>query len=72
MLYELDHEFSSEQIITSMKKANVVELNSTTFKTLYYDKTLQKLKEVLDIEFGVNVYTRAGIRKMLAAAKKKS
>ena len=70
--HELDHEFSSEQIITSMKKANVVELNSTTFKTLYYDKTLQKLKEVLDIEFGVNVYTRAGIRKMLAAAKRKS
>ena len=70
--HELDHEFSSEQIITSMKKANVVELNSTTFKTLYYDKTLKKLKEVLDIEFGVNVYTRAGIRKMLAAAKKKS
>jgi len=70
--HELDHEFSSEQIITSMKKANVVELNSTTFKTLYYDKTLQKLKEVLDIEFGMNVYTRAGIRKMLAAAKKKS
>ena len=70
--HELDHEFSSEQIITSMKKANVVELNSTTFKTLYYNKTLQKLKEVLDIEFGMNVYTRAGIRKMLAAAKKKS
>ena len=70
--HELDHEFSSEQIITSLKKANVVELNNTTFKTLYYDKTLQKLKEVLDIEFGVNVYTRAGIRKMLAAAKRKS
>ena len=70
--HELDHEFSSEQIITSMKKANVVELNSTTFKTLYYDKTLQKLKDALDIDFGMNVYTRAGIRKMLAAAKKKS
>lgn len=70
--HELDHEFSSEQIITSMKKANVVELNSTTFKTLYYDKTLQKLKDTLDIDFGMNVYTRAGIRKMLAAAKKKS
>jgi transposase len=70
--HELDHEFSSEQIITSMKKANVVELNSPTFKTLYYDKTLQKLKDALDIDFGMNVYTRAGIRKMLAAAKKKS
>ena len=68
--HELDHKFSSEQIITSLRKANVVELNSTTFKTLYYDKTLQKLKDALDIDFGMNVYTRVGIRKMLAAAKK--
>jgi len=70
--HELNHEFSSEQIITSMRKANVVELNSTTFKTLYYDKVLQKLKKVFDIEFGMNLYTRAGLRKMLAGTKKRS
>ena len=70
--HELSHEYSSEHIITSLKKANVVELNSTTFKTLYYDKVLQSLKETMDIDFGMNLYTRAAIRKMLAATKKKS
>jgi transposase len=70
--HELNHEFSSEQIITSLRMSNVVELNSTTFKTLYYDRTLQKLKEALDIDFGMNVYTRAAIRKMLAKTKKMS
>ena len=70
--HELNHEHSSEQIITSMRKANVVELNSTTFKTLYYDKVLQRLKETMNIDFGMNLYTREAIRRMLAKTKKKS
>ena len=69
--HELGHEYSSERIITSLRKANVAELNSTTFKTLYYDRVLQKLKETMGIEFGMNVYTRSAIRSMLAATKKK-
>lgn len=68
--HELEHRFSSEKILTSLRKANVVELNSTTFKTLYYDEVLQKLHEVLDIPFGRNIYTRAAIRSMLANTKK--
>ena len=70
--HALNHEYSSEQIITSLRKSNVVELTSTTFKTLYYDRRLQKLKNALDIDFGMNLYTRAAIRKILAATKKKS
>ena len=70
--HELDHAYSSEQIITSLRKANVVELNSTTFKTLYYDRVLQKIKETMGIDFGMNVYTRSAIRKMVAATKKKN
>ena len=70
--HELDHAYSSEQIITSLRKANVDQLNATTFKTLYYDNVLQNLKEVLDIDFGMNLYTRAAIRKMLAKTKKLS
>ena len=70
--HELNHEYSSEQIITSLRKSNVVELNSTTFKTLYYDRTLQKLKDALDIDFGMNLYTRDAIRRMLAKTKKTS
>ncbi len=69
--HEVDHQFSSEQIIRSLRKANVVELNSTTFKTLYYDRVLQQLKETMGIEFGRNVYTKADIRSMLAGTKKK-
>ena len=68
--HELNHEYSSEQIITSMRKANVDQLNATTFKTLYYDKVLQNMKETLGIDFGMNLYTRAAIRKMLAKTKK--
>ena len=69
--HELNHEYSSEQIITSLRRANVVELNSTTFKTTYYDKILKALKEEMNIDYGLNLYTRASIRSMLAATKKK-
>ncbi len=69
--HELSHEYSSEQIITSIRKANVAELNSTTFMTLYYDSVLRRLKETLGIDFGKNVYTRGEIRTMLAKTKKK-
>lgn len=69
---EAGHEYSSEKIRNSLKKANVVELNSTTFKTLYYDTVLQRLKKQCSIEFGKNVYTRDAIKKMLAKTKKKS
>lgn len=68
--HELKHEFSSEQIINSLKKANVVELNSTTFKTLYYDEVLKALYNTMGIEFGRNLYTRLDLRKMLAKTKK--
>ncbi|MCF7953968.1 MAG: transposase, partial [Spirochaetales bacterium] len=69
--HELGHEYSSEKILTSLRKANVDELNSTTFKTLYYDRILQRLKETMNIDFGMNIYSRSAIRKMLAATKKK-
>ena len=51
---------------------NVVELNSTTFKTTFYNKILKALKEEMNIDFGMNLYTRASIRSMLAATKKKN
>jgi transposase len=70
--HELNHEFSSEEIITSLRKANVVELNSTTFKTLYYDSVLKNLYDTFGVEFGKNVYTRSQIRSMLASTKKKN
>lgn len=70
--HELGHEFSSDQIISSMRKANLDQLHPTTFKTLYYDNVLKRMKETLHIEFGMNLYTRAAIRNMLAATKKTS
>jgi len=70
--HELGHEYSSEQILSSLRKANVAELNSTTFKTLYYDRVLQKLKEKMGIDFGMNVYTRKAIRTMIAETKKQN
>jgi hypothetical protein len=48
----------------------VVELNSTTFKTLYYDEVLKALYNTMGIEFGRNLYTRLDLRKMLAKTKK--
>ena len=70
--HELNHTYSSEQVISSLRKANVVELNSTTFKTLYYDPVLKDLYDEMGIEFGQNIYTRSSIRKMLAKTKKKA
>jgi transposase len=70
--HELNHEYSSEQIIDSLRRATVTELNSTTFKTGYYDRILQHMKETFGIEFGKNVYTKADIRKILAKTKNKS
>jgi hypothetical protein len=46
--------------------------SSTAFKTLYYDRVLQKLKEAMGIDFGKTVYTRAEIRSMVAKSKKTS
>lgn len=68
--HELNHGYSSEQIVTSLRKANVVELNSTTFMTVYYDHVLQRLKETMGVDFGTNVYTKAAIRTMMAGTKK--
>ena len=68
--HELEHKFSSEQIITSLRKANVVELNSTTFKTTYYDRILKTIKEELHVDYGMNLYTRSSIKSMLAGTKK--
>jgi transposase len=70
--HELNHEYSSSRIITSLRNANVDQLNESTFKTLYYDKVLKQLKEKMGIDFGMNVYSKAAIRKMLAGTKKKS
>jgi transposase len=70
--HELDHEYSSTRIITSLRNANVDQLNESTFKTLYYDKVMRRLKEKMGIDFGMNVYSKAAIRKMLAGTKKKS
>ena len=69
--YELSGEYSTEQIIDSLRKANVTELNSTTFKTAYYDPILKELYDTLGIEFGQNIYTRSQIKSMLAKTKKK-
>ena len=70
--HALQGSFSTEQIVDSLRKANVAELNSTTFKTLYYDPVLKSLYDALDIEFGQNIYTRAQIRSMLAKTKKRT
>lgn len=69
--HALDYEYASNTIIASLRKANVDQLNESTFKTLYYDRVLKGLYEKMGIEFGMNVYTRAAIRKMLAETKKK-
>jgi transposase len=69
--HELQGAYSTEQIVNSLRKANVAELNSTTFKTVYYDSVLQALHEAKGIEFGQNIYTRAELRHMLAKTKKK-
>ncbi|MGD6731506.1 MAG: IS1634 family transposase [Pleomorphochaeta sp.] len=68
--HDLDYEYSTEQIQNSLKKANVVELNSTTFKLTYYDRILQKIKNKYGIEYGQNIYTRNQIKKMIAKTKK--
>lgn len=68
--HEVEYEFSSEKIINSLRKANVAELNSTTFKTLYYDEVLKVLREKMGIDFGRNIYTRSAIRSMLAKTKR--
>ncbi|MFA5468658.1 MAG: IS1634 family transposase [Sphaerochaetaceae bacterium] len=69
--HEMEYEFSSEQIIKSLRAANVAQLNANTYLTLEYNEVLKKLKQVLGIEFGRKVYTQGEIRKMMAATKKR-
>ena len=68
--HETDHEFSSEAILRSLQKAQVAQLDSSHFLTLYYDQVLRKLKDRLGIEFGRNIYTKADIRSMMGKTKK--
>ena len=68
--HDLEHEYSTEMIQNSLKKANVVELDSTTYKLTYYDRILQKIKIKYGIEYGQNIYTREQIKKMIAKTKK--
>lgn len=70
--HELGHRFSSEEIISSLKHANVAELNDNTYLNLGYDEVLKQLKYGMDIEFGMNVYTKGQIKKMLAKTKKRN
>ncbi len=68
--HELDHEFSTEQIGTSLNQANVAEITGATYMTLQYDEVQKALKEKMGIPFGMNVYSRAAIKKMIAETKK--
>lgn len=68
--HETDYEFSSEAILRSLQKAQVAQLDSSHFLTLYYDQVLRKLKDRLGIEFGRNIYTKADIRSMMGKTKK--
>jgi transposase len=69
---KLGGEYSSEQMLTSLRQANVAQLDERHFLTLYYDRVLQKLKGKLGIEFGRNVYTKDNIKRMMGDAKKAS
>ena len=66
----LDGEYSSEQMLKSLRQANVAQLDERHFLTLYYDRVLQSLKEKFGIEFGRNVYTKENIKRMMGDAKK--
>lgn len=68
--HNLGGEHSKEQMLESLRRAEVAKLDERHFMTLYYDRVLQKLKEKLGIEFGLNVYTKENIRKMLGDSKK--
>jgi len=68
--HKLGGEHSNEQMLESLRRANVAKLDGRHFMTLYYDSVLQKLKEKLGIGFGRNVYTKEDIRKMLGDSKK--
>jgi transposase len=70
--YETENEYSSEQLLTSLKNANVAKLDGSHFLTLYYDKVLWKLKDRLGLDFGRNVYTKEAIKKMIGDTKKQS
>ena len=69
--YELNYAYSTEQIIDSLRKANVMELDSTTFKTAYYDTVLKSLHDTMGMDFGRTIYSRSAIRSMLAKTKRK-
>ena len=68
--HELHHEYFTEQIVLSLNKANVVQLDSTNCKTLSYDPVLRDLYRKMGIDFGLNIYSRLALRSMLTVTKK--
>src|SRR6056297_190033 len=66
---ELNHAFSPERIIDSLKSTNVVYLNLNYFKATYYDEVLEQIDQKLNTNLNQKYLTLDTIKKMISATK---
>lgn len=66
---ELGNEYSVDQIINSLNKANVVHLSMNNYQACYYDNILNKIQEKTSIGFNKKYITLDDIKKMQSTTK---
>ena len=66
---KLDRKYSTEKIIESLKKANVVLLEMNKYKAVYYDEVLEDIDAVLHTKLNKKYISLSGIKKMISETK---
>ena len=64
-MYQLSNEYTARNILDSLKKCNVTELNNTYWQFTHYDDILGKISKLFDIDLSYRNRTREQLRRLL-------
>ena len=65
LMYQLNNEYTARNILDSLKKCNVTELNNTYWQFTHYDDILGKISKLFDIDLSYRNRTREQLRRLL-------
>lgn len=65
-----DNAFTTEEIITSLRKSEIAEINTGTYINLYYDRVLQSLAKSMDLPLNQKAFTQKDLRNLYALTRK--
>ncbi len=65
-----EYRYSPQQLVSSLKKANVCHLEQNYYKAMYYDDVLESIDEKLQLGLNQQIWTLEEIKKRIAETKK--